>query len=107
MTPNQTKLLNFIESKIKAGGAPTYSEMRDYMEVTSNQTIKDVLNALEDKGYITIEKGKTKGIYLNEKGRTQVLDLDDITSIESTVDVKNSGNATSNKDFVFGSFTLE
>jgi len=52
------------------GKAPTFSEMKEYMGVTSNQTISDWLLILGREGYISINKGKLRGIAITKKGRS-------------------------------------
>ncbi|HLL60084.1 MAG TPA: hypothetical protein VK338_00025 [Candidatus Nitrosocosmicus sp.] len=69
MTPKQYKLYSFIRNQIvHSGKAPTFSEMKKHMVVTSNQTIGDWLSILERDGYISINKGKLRGIAITEKG---------------------------------------
>ncbi len=62
------KMLGFIRETIShTGKAPTYSEMKKYMKVTSNQTVSDLLSALERKSYIKIHKGERQGIEISQK----------------------------------------
>lgn len=69
MTPKQYSLLTFIRNSIvHVGKAPTFSEMKDHMGVTSNQTIGDWISILEREGYIARNKGKLRGITVLEKG---------------------------------------
>lgn len=51
------------------GKAPTFSEMKEHMGVTSNQTIGDWLAILERDGYISRNKGKLRGISITEMGK--------------------------------------
>lgn len=79
MTSKQLELLRFIRNKIvHTGSGPTFREMREFMEVSSNQTVADVLGALEREGYIQIVQGKQRGIELTEK----VVDIDTGKQIE-------------------------
>lgn len=69
MTPKQYELFRFIRTQvIHLGKAPTFSEMRASMNVTSNQTIEDWLVILEREGYISRNKGRLRGIDITEKG---------------------------------------
>lgn len=71
MTPQQLKLLNFIKtSSAHIGTSPTFKEMREYMRVSSNQTIDDFLSVLEREGYISVIKGKQRGIEVTKKAQT-------------------------------------
>lgn len=47
---------------------PTFKEMREYMEVTSNQTIDDLLSKLKEEGYLKNKKGKPRGLFVTRKG---------------------------------------
>lgn len=72
MTPRQEQLFNFIEEKInRFGKAPTFKEMRDFLNVTSNQTIEDILSLLERDSYIVREKGEFRGIKVTNKATLQ------------------------------------
>lgn len=87
MTSKQLELLRFIRNKIvHTGSGPTFREMRDFMEVTSNQTVADVLNALEREGYIDIVQGKQRGIELTDK----VEDIDKGQQIHQPVQLPQS-----------------
>lgn len=52
------------------GKAPTFSEMKEFMKVTSNQTIGDWLSILERDGYISRNKGKLRGISITQRGKS-------------------------------------
>lgn len=69
VTAKQLKLLIYIRNRITHfGKAPTFSEMKRIMEVTSNQTIGDWLVILEREGYILRDKGRLRGITVTEMG---------------------------------------
>lgn len=71
MTPKQYKLLTFIRNQIvHFSKASTFSEMKEFMEVTSNQTIGDWLSILERDGYISRKKGKLRGIFITQRGKS-------------------------------------
>lgn len=50
------------------GKAPTFSEMKEYMGVTSNQTVGDWLSILEREGYLSKNKGKLRGLTITARG---------------------------------------
>jgi len=65
MTKKQFYLLEFIKKYIKAtGSAPTYSNMKKGMGVTSNQTVDDLLTGLIKDGYLIKLDGKKAGLSL-------------------------------------------
>lgn len=69
MTPKQYELFSFIRNHIvHFGKAPTFSEMKEHMNVVSNQTIGDWLQILEREKYISKNKGRLRGIALTDKG---------------------------------------
>lgn len=69
ITKRQKELLLIIYKSIKNSGyPPTFEEMKDKLEVTSNQSVLDVLQALESKGYIKREEGMARGIKILPKG---------------------------------------
>lgn len=69
MTPKQYELFTFIKNRVvHFGKAPTFSEMKEHMGVTSNQTIGDWLQILEREGYIVKNKSKLRGISITDKG---------------------------------------
>lgn len=69
MTEKQSKLLTFIRNKVAHGGmGPTHKEMKEFMDVSSNGTLEDMLKALTSKGYIVTNKKQFRGIRLTSKG---------------------------------------
>lgn len=122
MTPKQSRLLRFIQYKVTTTGiAPTYAEMKSHMEVTSNQTIKDWLNALEKKGFLVIDKGESRGLKL-----TRLAKPNEITSVLSQIgktvasttaevgvhpalknEIQSSDNSTTTSNFIYGSYTVD
>lgn len=102
MTPKQYKLLTFIRNGIvHFGKAPTFSEMKEYMEVTSNQTVGDWIAILEREGYITKDKGRLRGIRITAKG---MKGFDEKLQVQKPEAVKKvftifSGNATTSPSF--------
>lgn len=102
MTPKQYKLLTFIRDQIvHFDKAPTFSEMKEFMEVTSNQTIGDWIAILEREGYITRDKGRLRGVDMTAKG---MKGFDEKLQVQKPEAVKKafttfSGNATTNPLF--------
>lgn len=89
MTPKQYELFSFIRNQvIHFGKGPTFSEMKRFMTVTSNQTVGDWLAILEREGYISLTKGKLRGITITQKG-TEGFDkffkLQDQNSIQRSI----------------------
>lgn len=69
MTPKQYQLFSFIRNRIAHfGKAPTFTEMKEYMGVSSNQTIGDWLAILEREGYIAKDKGLLRGLSITKRG---------------------------------------
>jgi SOS-response transcriptional repressor LexA len=76
MTKRQLQLLKFIRNTIvHLGKGPTYKEMRDHMDVKSNQAIADVLSVLDREGFIKQEEGRFRGIEVTDKGLVSVSKL--------------------------------
>ena len=63
LTAKQKKILRIIYRSIESDGyAPTLEDLRNDMEVSSNQSILNHLEALEKKAMIKREGAKTRGI---------------------------------------------
>lgn len=77
MTHKQLQLMKLISNyKQTTGEAPTYSEMKKAIGVTSNQTVSDHLDALEKLGFITRDSGKKRGILVTERGQEALAVID-------------------------------
>ncbi|MCK4667326.1 repressor LexA [Candidatus Dependentiae bacterium] len=73
LTKKQTNILNFIKDFIlKNGYPPTIREIADHFKVYI-RAAQDHLKALEKKGYIVREKGKTRSICLLPRLQTSSL----------------------------------
>ncbi len=73
MTPKQFKLLTFLRNQFSHGSkGPSFSLMKNYMNVSSNQTIEDWLSILERDGYIKRVGGSRRSIVLTDKA-TQII----------------------------------
>ena len=69
ITVRQKQTLTNIYNSIKYSGfPPTLSDLRESLEVTSNQSVLDLLKILEAKKYIRRELGAARGLQLTQKG---------------------------------------
>src|SRR3989344_9584763 len=69
LTERQKQTLFFIYNCIKYSGyPPTLSEIKEELQVVSNQAVLDLLKILENKKYIRKEEGAARGIQLTQKG---------------------------------------
>ena len=69
LTVRQKQTLMFIYNSIKYSGfPPTLSQLREELQVSSNQAVLDLLKILENKKYIRKEEGVARGIQLTQKG---------------------------------------
>jgi len=69
ITKRQLELLNFIYKFIQDSGyPPTLFEMREKLEVSSNQAVLDLLKLLENKKLIKRDEGEARGIKITTLG---------------------------------------
>ncbi len=69
LTERQKQTLMLIYNNIKYSGyPPTLSQLREELEVSSNQAVLDLLKILEEKKYIRKEEGAARGLQLTQKG---------------------------------------
>ncbi|KKQ91736.1 MAG: LexA repressor [Microgenomates group bacterium GW2011_GWC1_39_7b] len=69
LTKRQKQVLKFIHTSIKNSGyPPTLADLREELDVVSNQAVIDVLSVLERKGFIKREEGTARGIRILDKG---------------------------------------
>ena len=69
LTKRQKQVLKIIYRSIKSSGyPPTLADLRDELDVVSNQAVIDILQLLENKGYIRREEGTARGIKILDKG---------------------------------------
>lgn len=69
ITVRQSQVLKLIYKSISDSGyPPTLAELRDELEVSSNQAVLDILKILEDKGYIEKAEGMARGLRILDKG---------------------------------------
>lgn len=69
LTKRQKEVLKFIYSSIKGSGyPPTLADLREKLNVVSNQAVIDILAVLEKKEFIKREEGTARGIKILVKG---------------------------------------
>lgn len=69
ITKRQLDALNLIYQNTKSSGfPPSMAEMRNALSVASNQSIINLLKALEEKGCIKREEGLARGLKILPKG---------------------------------------
>ncbi|MEK7502209.1 MAG: transcriptional repressor LexA [Patescibacteria group bacterium] len=69
LTQRQKQTLMFIYNSIKYSGyPPTLSELKESLNVVSNQAVLDLLKILEEKKYIRKEEGAARGLQITQKG---------------------------------------
>lgn len=67
LTERQQKVLDFIESHIREHGfPPTIREIGLYLGIKSTNGVNDHLNALQRKGFLTREEGKSRTLQLTK-----------------------------------------
>lgn len=69
ITKRQKEVLRTIyNSLITAGFPPSFSELKEKLDVSSNQTILDIFSILEKKNLISREEGSARGIKILKRG---------------------------------------
>lgn len=69
LTERQKQTLKFIYNRIRYSGyPPTLLEIREELQVVSNQAVLDLLKILEEKKYIRKEEGAARGLQVTQKG---------------------------------------
>ncbi len=64
LTARQSEILAFIEAEIANGLPPTQEEIREHFGFKSRNSVQNFLDALDNKGYIQREEGKSRSIKL-------------------------------------------
>jgi repressor LexA len=81
ITPKQKKVLELIYDFINTSGfPPTLADLKNALNVVSNQAVLNFLNFLENKGYIAREKGEARGIKILPLGY-KILNKDQLVPI--------------------------
>lgn len=69
LTKRQKQVLRAIYNSLNHSGyPPTLADLRENLDVTSNQSVLDLLSLLEKKGYIKKEEGTARGLRILKKG---------------------------------------
>src|SRR3989338_8920995 len=68
-TKRQKQVLKIIyNSLINAGFPPSFSELKEKLKISSNQSLLDLFSTLERKGFIRREEGSARGIKILKAG---------------------------------------
>jgi repressor LexA len=74
LTKRQSEILNFIQSRLFAGGyPPTFREIASHFNIRSVRTVSDHISALERKGYIKRDKGKKRSLKIIRGAETLII----------------------------------
>ncbi len=69
LTTRQSQTLKAIYKSLKDSGyPPTLADLRERLNVASNQAVLDLLHILENKGFIKKQEGMARGIKILKKG---------------------------------------
>jgi|TARA_A100000171_G_C2065020_1_gene111869 SOS-response transcriptional repressor LexA len=69
MTPNQSKILKFINTFwIEKDYSPSYKEIQEELKIPSLMTVAKNCRRLEQRGYITKIKHAKRSIDITDKG---------------------------------------
>lgn len=69
LTKRQKQVLKAIYKSLKDSGyPPTLADLREELDVSSNQAVLDLLRLLEEKEFIKKEEGMARGIKILKKG---------------------------------------
>jgi len=69
LTERQRQTLKFIYQSIKYEGyPPTLADLKEKLDVVSNQAVLDLLKHLENKKYVKREEGTARAMIITQKG---------------------------------------
>lgn len=69
LTKRQRDVLTILYQHISTEGyPPSFDELRKLLDVSSNQTVTDLLKALEKKAVIKRDEGSARGLSITKKG---------------------------------------
>lgn len=69
ITQRQKEVLEIIyDSLITAGFPPSFSELKEKLKISSNQSVLDIFSILEKKNLIRREEGSARGIKMLRRG---------------------------------------
>jgi repressor LexA len=72
LTNKQKEVLAFIRKMVRGGLPPTIREIAAEFGFSSTGTVRDYLRALREKGYIILNRHKSRAIELTEKGMFKI-----------------------------------
>lgn len=72
LTKKQQNVLLFIRKRVRQGLPPTIREIAQEFRVSSTGTVRDYLRALRDKGYLILNRYKSRAIELTEKAMLNI-----------------------------------
>ncbi|MFA6047645.1 MAG: transcriptional repressor LexA [Parcubacteria group bacterium] len=73
LTPKQRNVLEFIYTFLENSGfPPSISELKEELNVSSNQSVLNFLDTLEKKGYIKREKDQARGLKILPMGAREI-----------------------------------
>ena len=105
LTPKQTKVLKFIERyQFKHGASPTVREMREYLGVSSDNSILKHLTGLKEKGYIKRDD-TPRGIKMLASVRSQFEAAADLVRIPLLGTVP-AGGAVASEEHILDTFEI-
>lgn len=91
LTKRQLEVLKSIYNSLRDSGyPPSLSDLREDLDVSSNQAVLDLLKSLEEKEFIKKEEGAVRGINILKKG----FDALDVTPISPHVGASAAGPYT-------------
>jgi len=91
ITKRQKEVLkNIYNSLISAGFPPSFSELKEKLNISSNQTLLDIFSILERKNLITREVGSARGIKILKKGYRAI----DVSPLAPIVGYTSAGGFT-------------
>ena len=69
VTDRQKEVLQVIyDNLVNSGYPPSFSELKEKLDISSNQTVLDIFSVLERKNLITREEGSARGIKILKRG---------------------------------------
>lgn len=91
ITKRQKQVLKIIyNSLITAGFPPSFSELKEKLDVSSNQTLLDAFSILEKKNLIRREEGSARGIKILRRGYEAI----NVSPLAPIVGVTSAGGFT-------------
>ena len=107
LTDKQEKVLGYIRSCVRNGLPPTIREIAQEFAFGSTGTVRDYLHALQEKGYIVLDRYKSRAIELTEKAMLNIPILGSVPAgvpvlaVENVEDYFNMDKLFAQKDELF------